>query len=151
MSRQGLLVALQYGKKLPQFPGLREARRAFFLLRDQGIRELVAELKPEVRLDYSPDSLLALERWYFEHRRPKATGTGFPITLGIGFYFGKMLCRHAEYKWYVEEFDFAPGRYEMGVTKGYGSIVVGNGIEPRKINNKRMQSLFKRYCSYARW
>jgi hypothetical protein len=148
MSRQGMVIALQYGEGLPAFDSIADAKRSLFALRDQILHAFLTQHGQELTLDFSPSSLKVLERWFLEGRST-ASESAF-IHLAIGFYFGEVLCRGAGFEWVVAEFAFQAGRYEVGVSQGRFSLMLSTGLHPRLApNNKRMQSLFRRYKSYV--
>src|SRR5262249_39899522 len=68
MSRFGLLVARLFGKSLPRFQSLDEAREQLLAARDRYLAALeeVSRQFSGFAPDYSPESLKTLESWYFQ-------------------------------------------------------------------------------------
>ena len=156
MTRRGLKVALQHADSLPSFPSLDEAKRVLFQLRDD-LRDRIQQLsnRCNVPLDFSPDSLKALEKWYFDLCRSDGFGqlgvTQEEFERCMGFYNGFV---HTEndprFKWIVKESPFMAGRFEIGVTKERFIRMVGRVSHLQQLkNNKRMQSMFREYKKYA--
>ena len=157
MSRAGLKAANRHGSKLPEFPNLEAAQVALFAERDRLLalcREL-GQRSAEFRCCFEPESLKALERWYFE----LLDGDGFrgvgvsrdEFERCIAVYFGEVLVRNrSPFGWFVREFAFARGRYEIGVQRPPLAIMLSAPMapEPRE-RNKRQQSLWRRYTRYA--
>jgi hypothetical protein len=153
MSKQGMKLARAYGEALLRFNSLAEAERALFGMRDDLLHALrhAADSSPLVRLDDSPESLKRLEIWYFE----LLTQGGFAAVglsrdvfeAAIPIYFGAVLAANvSSFKWFVEEFPFARGRYDIGVRTPQGSVALSGGWNlEREPNNKRRQSLWRRY------
>ena len=118
MTRNGLAVATAYGAKLPGFRGVAEARRALYAMRDELLAGL-ANLSP-VPLDRTPDSLFAVEKWFFKEC-PKRLQPRVERALGI--YLGAVAVRHANARWVVSAFPFKPGTYELGIEQGLFSLM----------------------------
>ena len=149
MSRSGMIVARQYADDLPVFASQSEAERVLLAQRDTGLRELLDEIAEVLDLDYSPRSLNALERWYFEKGQPAVTRSGYSMSRAIAFYFGEVLCRHAQFQWTVEEYVFSKGHFEIGVKRLMLSVMLTKGKNPQSRNNGRMQSLWREFLRYA--
>lgn len=148
MSRLGLIVAGQYSVDLPRFCGIAEAKESLFASRDLALQQMLSDSDLPVQLDFSPQSLMALEHWYFSSGQPNALSSGFSVPHLIGFYFGEIFVRCANFNWVVEEFTFSKGHYEIGIQRSLITIMLTKGKLPKSIGNKRMQSLlneFKRY------
>jgi hypothetical protein len=148
MSRSGMLVAKHYGKELPAFNSLAEAERVLFAQRDATLGAFTADGEAP-SLDYTPRSLKALEKWYFDGGCPETGKGGYSMSHAIAFYFGEVLCRTAGFEWFVAEFVFERGRYEIGVRKQLGSIMLTKGKALRREGNKRMESLWREYSTHA--
>ena len=149
MSRQGLKIATERANTLPTFESITDARRILFEFRDASLSDLLSSVGTALDLDFSPPSLLRLERWYFEDAARETTAKERAAVLGIGFYFGEMLCRNASWIWEVTESVFGPGRFEIGISNGQVSFMLTNGMPPQPVANKRMQNLWRTYCRYA--
>jgi hypothetical protein len=149
MSRQGIITAGQYSVELPTFGSITEAKNSLFGSRDVGLRELLSVLQLQGLLDYTPESLKPLEKWFFTAGQPAALPTGYSVAHSIGFYLGEVYCRHAGFNWIVQEFSFAKGRFEIGVHRSLLSIMLTKGITPQSTGNKRMQSLWREFKQYA--
>ena len=149
MSRNGLIVARQHANDLPPFDSLAEAERTLLAQRDTALRDLLAQSDATLELDYSPQSLNTLERWYFENGQPVATTSGLSMPHAIAFYFGEVLCRNAQFQWTVQEFAFSLGRYEVGVQRQNLCVMLTKGKLPSVVASKRMRSLWRDFHRYA--
>src|SRR5262249_18707009 len=124
MSAAGRKAALAHGDKLPEFGGRGEAAAVLITEKDAGVASLLSdcESSPDVALDFSPDSLLRLEQWYFERTSQRRF---FGLVRAVdpeglarqcAYYFGEVVVRNLEgAKWVVEEFPFVPGKFTIGV------------------------------------
>jgi predicted small secreted protein len=141
----GLIAALQHSLMLPSFANREEAEIALFELRDSCLRALLEVTDIAPQLDFSPQSLIPLERWFFEAGEPESLPSGAATKLALGFYLGEVFCRHAGFTWVVYEFPFVRGKYEIGVERGLFAMMLMRGRRPVRENNVRMQSLFREY------
>lgn len=144
-----MIIAGQYAQDLPEFSGHREAEEILFAQRDAGLQEIHTLNGLTGTLDYTPESLKALERWFFENGQPTATASGYSMSHAIAFYFGEVLCRTQKFIWVVQEYVFAKERYEIGVQRPLLAIMLTKGKQLRAAGNKRMQSLWQEYQRYA--
>ena len=149
MSREPIKAALQYGEELPAFLSVSEAEKTLLQLRDSTLQAFLDEHSLSLGLDFSPESLKSLEKWYFEAGCPKVGVGNYSIPHAIGFYFGETLCRSAGFSWIVQEFPFIKGRFEVGVNRRLGTIMLTKGKTPPVEGNKRMQSLWREFKKYA--
>jgi hypothetical protein len=156
MSRAGLLAAKLFGAKLPAFRDLEEAERALERRRDELLLTLtdLSRHSATFRADGGPESLKDLERWYFE----LLEGAGFrsigtdqeTFERAIAMYLGEVLVRNAPpFEWFVSEFAFEPGRYEIGVRRSRVAVMCNRLVPAPRERNKRGQSIWRRYQSYA--
>lgn len=143
MTRQGFIAALDYSKQLPEFENLDVAREALTKGKDEILSQLLAELCPTLNLDFSPESLKRLERWYFEASCPENGIAGYSVPHAIGFYFGEVLCQAGDFQWLVDENELQSGRFEIGVRRGLCTIWCMRGRRPVLKGNARMQSLWR--------
>jgi hypothetical protein len=60
-----------------------------------------------------------------------------------------VLCREVNFSWVVQEYQFAKGRYEIGVQRPLLSIMLTKGRKLQLAGNKRMQSLWREFQRYA--
>jgi hypothetical protein len=148
MSRQGMVVAKEYGAQLPLFATLSDAKAKLFDQRDATLQAFAPEIA-SLGLDFSPASLKILEGWYVSNGSPLAGASGYSLPHAIGFYFGEVLCRSAGFAWIVEEFAFQRERYEIGVRKALTSIMLTRGKRPVIEGNKRRQTLWREYGLHA--
>jgi hypothetical protein len=127
MSAAGRKAAQAYGKKLPAFRNVEEATSSLIEEKNQLLAKLGAQgaLVPELILDFSVDSLLRFERWYFEQVsrsssvRPASAADVHSLAECAALYFGEVVVRSLPGSvWVVEEFVFEPGRFEIGVRNG---------------------------------
>jgi hypothetical protein len=155
MSRQAREIAILHGRSLPMFRSQQEAEEALFTRRDKHLALLskAAESYPAFEADFGPESLKTLERWYFVLYE---AGAFHRIGVGrdtfetcMAMYFGETAVRDAAARWIVEEYFLARGRYEIGVQRGSVKLMLDRltdlYAEP---NNKRRQSLYRRYMKY---
>jgi len=154
MSRQGRKAALEYAESLPSFRSISEAELSLFKLRDD-LRDKILNISSicGITLDFSPESLKSLEKWYFDLCR----SDGFK-KLGItqevfercmGFYEGFVYTENdPEFKWIVEKNLHIEGKYQIGVRKGLLTIILGRETCSSR-NNKRMQSIYRAYKKYS--
>ena len=149
MSHNGMIVAGQYAQDLPAFSDHAVAEKQLFAQRDNGLREIHTLSDLTSSLDYSPESLKALECWFFENGQPNTTASGYSMAHAIAFYYGEVLCRTRNFVWIVQEFSFAKGRYEIGVKRELLTIMLTKGKKMRTEGNKRMQSLWREFQQYA--
>jgi hypothetical protein len=143
-----MIAAISYGKELPTFTDVPEATVALGAYRDMCLSALQSDVAQD-RLDYSPESLDRLERWFFEAKEPSMLPSGLPVASAIGFYLGETLCKNCGFRWTVEPFAFGQDRYEIGVTRPLMTIMLTFGIRPQAKGNKRMQSLRRTLKQYA--
>jgi hypothetical protein len=141
---------MQFGLELPPFENVESARLALLARRDTGLRELQGLAELDGVLDYSPESLKTLEKWYFDSSQPSTTATGYPIANAIAFYLGEVFCRHAGFDWVVEEYAFVKGRYEIGVRRSRMTLMLGGGRTPSLNKNKQRRSLLREFEKYSR-
>ena len=149
MSHNGMIVAGQYAQDLPVFSDQADAEKQLFAQRDNGLREIHTINDLTSSLDYSPESLKALERWLFENGQPDTTASGYSMAHAVAFYYGEILCRSKKFQWVVQEFSFAKGRYEIGVKRELLTIMLTKGKKMRTKSNERMQSLWREFQQYA--
>jgi hypothetical protein len=157
MSKVGLLAARLFGKGLPRFHDQAEAERALFARRDELLRMLAdwSHRSADFTYDLSPESLKGLERWYFQ----LAAGPGVrsiktdldTFERAIAMYLGAVFVRNGTppFEWFVNEFAFEEGRYEIGVQRGLFAMMLLRQSIPRE-NNKRQESLWRMYVRYAK-
>jgi hypothetical protein len=148
-------IAQQHSQKLPTFPSRRDAEQHLFAFRDKHLALLsqILHKHPELNLDYTPSSLKQLELWYFhlyENDSFEALGISretFEICMAM--YFGETVIRNTSAQWIVEEYFLAPGKYELGIQRDPMSIMLYRFTDHfRTPNNKKKQSLFRRYKQY---
>jgi hypothetical protein len=144
-----MVAAGQYAQDLPVFSGYADAEKTLFVQRDTGLEELHTVSDLVANLDYSSESLKAVERWFFESGQPAITVAGYSVPHAIAFYFGEVLCREVNFSWVVQEYQFAKGRYEIGVQRPLLSIMLTKGRKLQLAGNKRMQSLWREFQRYA--
>lgn len=157
MSKKGLKVAIEYGDKLREFENILEAEKFFVKYKDELLiqLELVSRESDIFKADYKIESLNNLEKWYFElYEKNEFVKRGldrYEFEKVIAIYFGEVVVQNnKDAKWEIEEYPFVPGKYTCGVTKGFGSISLGNGFidHYKEPNNKKRNSLFRRYNHY---
>lgn len=113
--------AWEKGENYPSFSSQAEAESILLDIRDMHLRLLAkaADRSSVFQVDYSPESLIRLESWYFE----LVKSGGFQeigidrvtFELCMDTYEGEVAVRGAGAKWVVQEYAFRRGRYEIGV------------------------------------
>ena len=155
MPRRSLQIAREHGRRLPAFASQVEAERALFPQRDERLARIRrwAVQSGKFVTDGTPESLKALQAWYFEvvdNRDVEVGATRSELKESIGAYFGQVLCASSGFEWIVGEDAFAPGHYAIGVRKTLCTVWVSNGISPDPPErNRRRQSLFRLYRKLA--
>lgn len=157
MSRLGIKVALQFGKGLPSFENIAQAREFFFSLRDELLAKLAEISQKEgfnFTCDFTPESLRELEIKYFELVETDSFGTlsleREEFEACMAAYFLAVAVKNSPAaEWIVSEFAFGKGKYEWGVRKGLLTVMVPNFKDYyRTQNNNRKQGLFRFYKRY---
>lgn len=156
MSKKGIQVAFEHAESLRTFSSQLEAERFYFKLRDGLIETLDSLAKNNnIPLDFSPESLKTLEKWYFdlyEYDRFKELGISqkdFERCMGIyiGFVYTK---NKPQFEWLVKESSFIKGKYEIGVTLGLCTVFLGPVSNLTKVkDNKRKQYMYREYKKYT--
>jgi hypothetical protein len=154
MSRQGIKAAYDFGRDLPRYGSQQEAERDLFARRDRLLTRLCDSAGSKADFDFSPQSLKKLESWYFELLDTNGfSSIGFDRSTfenAIPLYLGEVLVRNRPpFEWFVQEFTFAPGSYEIGVRRPSISLML---TRPRDLSaqpTKRHQSLWREYRRYA--
>jgi hypothetical protein len=150
-------VVREFGERLPSFASLADASREYERYRRAGIEALegLTRSLPGFAMDYSPDSLKSLEETYFKLVE-SAGFAGLGLTQQafeslIGVYFAAVVTRHdPNARLVVQEFAFAPGKYELGVAKGNTTVMVTSLrnldlMQPQKRKKDRVYRMFKKY------
>ena len=156
MSKTGLRAAKLLGSKLPAFRDIEDAERSLCAERDDLIRKLtdLSRHSASFRTDFSPESLKDLEHWCLE----LLEGDGFRSigtdreTFGqaIAMYLGEVLVRNAPpFEWFVAEFAFEPGRYEIGVRRPLYRVMLSRLWPAPRERNGREQSIWRAYQKHA--
>jgi hypothetical protein len=156
MSLAGMVEAKKRALLLPRFECAIEARQALYAERDLLLAKLLATSKNSLRFvaDYTPQSLKHLERWYFElanadHFRQLGIAR-IEFERGTSFYLGEVFVRHGRgFEWFVDEYWLDAKRYEIGVQRPRFALVLGQARSFSKLNNVRMQSLWREFNRYA--
>jgi hypothetical protein len=152
MTRAGLLAAKLFGSRLPTYRDLAHAERALLSRRDELLQELVAlsRLASSFRPDFRPESLKNLERWYFDLKDGPGVGSigtdEETFERAMAMYLGEVLVRNVpEFEWFVTEFAFEQGRYEIGVRRPLFALMLSRQTFPARERNKRGQSMWRTY------
>jgi hypothetical protein len=156
MSKTGLRAAKLFGSQLPEFRGLAQAEHALLRERDRLIRRLtdLARRSATFQPDFSPESLKDLERWYFElldsgeFRSIGADEETFERAMAM--YLGEVLVQNAPpFEWFVTEFAFEQGRYEIGVRRPLHHVMLSRLTPTPRERNRREQSIWRRYQAHS--
>lgn len=157
MSKSGLKAAIAYGGNLNSFKNVSEAEEYFFSYK-KDLLNRIESIYPNndfFTADYSVDSLLKLEKLYFDLCEKKEfskigmTQEAFERIMEI--YFGETAVRNnAEARWIVREFPFAEGKYELLINKGLMSMSIIGMYDNLCIcqGNKRKNLMFREYNKY---
>jgi hypothetical protein len=155
MSNAGLRTAKLFGSKLPVFRDVAEAESSLYRERDDLIEKLTVLSRRSVsfRPDFSPASLKDLEHWYFE----LLDAGGLPIGVDeatfermIAMYLGEILVRNAPpFEWFVTEFAFEQGRYEIGVRRPLHRVMLSRLSPAPRERNTRERSIWRAYQKHA--
>jgi hypothetical protein len=156
MSKAGLLAAGRFGESLPAFRDQTEAEGALRSRRDDLLQRLAvwSQRSTSFRCDLSPESLKRLEGWYFElvgGPGVRSIGTDEEtFERAMAMYLGAVFVRNASppFEWFVHEYAFERGRYEIGVRRGSFAMMLSRQSVPRE-RNKRRESLWRLYARYA--
>jgi hypothetical protein len=146
MSRAGFNAAMEHGKQLPTFSTQAEAEEFFFKLRDKIVSDLIKWSEKKIVLDFSVDSLLRLEEWYFKEGNIENE----VLAIGCAFYFGEVVVKNRpQAKWVVKEFAFKSGRYEIGVEQELLTMMLFSfRSKLENPRNKKHDSLWRTYQCY---
>jgi len=157
MSKAGMDAARRHAKHLPRFRNQKAAEDTLFADRD-ALLTLLSEVSVASTAfdpDYSPESLKALESWYFELWEDDGFG-GLSLDREtfercMAMYFGEVIVRNDKrYEWIVQEFAFEKGKYEMGISRpGFAVMLRAFRDHYALPNNKRRQRIWRRYREYA--
>jgi hypothetical protein len=151
-----MIAAAEYGARLPKFGSLGEAEATLYRERDLLLVELAQfAQRSDFDCSFQPESLKALERWYFRlldldaFRVPSMPQHQFERCIAV--YFGEILVRSSPpFEWFVSEYAFTPGRYELGIRRPLLELMLSGPKPPdARERNKRMQSLWRDYRRYA--
>lgn len=156
MPNAGLRAAKLFGSTLPGFPDIEEAERTLYAQRDGLIRRLteLSRRSASFRPDLSPASLRDLEHWYFE----LLDGGGLrsidtdeeTFEPAIAMYLGEVLVGNAPpFEWFVAEFAFEPGHYEIGVRRPLYQVMLSRLRPAPRSRNRREQSLWRLYQKHS--
>jgi hypothetical protein len=157
VSRAGMEAARQHAAQLPNFANQAEAEQALFSERDALLRELVdaAEGTETFKPTFQPASLKDLEAWYFqlwEHEGFAEAGISRErLEQAIAMYVGETAVQNdSEFEWFVSEFPFEPGKYQIGIRKPLFSWMLRSFTDLHsRPNNKRRQSIWREFKQYA--
>jgi hypothetical protein len=146
MPRPSLRAAHEHARRLPSFGDPDEAQEKLFARRDHDLASIVSLVSQSGSLDpdFSPESLKSLEAWYLDGLKPPGhlTLDHEQIERGIAAYFGEVLVRNKAFEWFVTEYVFAPGKYEIGVRKeGVAVMLTATMDLAARPKNSRKQSL----------
>jgi len=159
MSKRGVKAAEQHGDALPSFASHEDAVNYYFAFRDKHLSFLksISMARSQFEMNHTPESLKRLEAWYFELyetdsfegvRTDRAT-----FERCMAMYFCEVVVRNfPDAEWVVKAFVFSPGKFELGVTRGLCAYMVCRFTDHyREPNNKRRQSIYRKYKHYFDW
>jgi len=133
MSRQGQKIALKTAKDRPEHKSRQEAERFNFSYRDKALSE-IEELKNKYTdyiLDFSPDSVINIEKLYFDILDGKKykIHSVFGLTIKrmeeiLAVYIGQVYVHNTDFKWIVEEDPFGKNKYYLAVISENGFMTI---------------------------
>jgi hypothetical protein len=130
-----------------------EAEAELFATRDRDLAELASlgAQYPELKMDFKALSLKRLEQFYFTCYVDKKTN--IPIekdrfeTL-LTQYLRQVFVANDMAEWFIEENDFAPGRFSLNILYGYGALSRENAYSLDERNEKRTY-LYKTFMMFV--
>jgi len=145
-----------FGRTLPAYRNISEARTSLFAARDArlaGFKVLASKSDLFVAND-TPESLKQMEAWYFQlvesdgFRLVGVTREEFEKCMATYFcHVAVVNCPEAE--WYVAEFAFEPGKYEIGVKRGLVHQMRGSFTDHfAKGANRRRTAIYREFQRY---
>lgn len=155
MSKYGLKVGMEYGRKLKKFKNKSEAEKYFFSYKAMLLEkfETICTHKSCFLPDYTVDSLKRIEKWYFElFERNEFDQIGFTRHVFedvMSVYFGEVVVKnHADAQWLVEEYAFAKKKYQLLLNRGGLNMAHSCRDWYKEPNNKRKNLLYREYNKY---
>jgi hypothetical protein len=157
MGKSGINAALMYGDLLPSFRNQQRAEKYFYSYIEKHLKLLgkLSKKTKEFDMDYTPESLKRIELWYFQlylgKKFAEISANRQKFERCINVYFGEVVVRNIQgASWVVEEYSFMPGKYEFGVNKDNLTISLIRWFSNlhKYPNNKRKQSIYRRYKKY---
>ena len=150
-------AARQHGSLLPIFPSHSDAERALYGKRDQLLQELIAAAEQSEMFSptFEPESLKNIERWYFDlYERDAFAQAGIArerLEQAIAMYVGETAVRsNPDFQWFVSEYPFAQGKYELGIRKPLFSWMLRSFTDLyARRGNKRRQSIWRQFQQHA--
>lgn len=157
MSKYGMKIAFEYGKKLKKFHDISKAEDYFFSYKDNLLKKLESFSAQNSYFlpDYTVESLKKIEKWYFDlYEKGKFHKFGFTrnkFERIMSVYFGEVAVKNNnDAKWLVEEYAFLQNRYQLLVNREGLNMAVVNLCHDlyKEENNKRKNLLFRTYNKY---
>lgn len=156
MTQAGTARLYEFSSKLPSFENREEAEQAFFQYRD-GLLERLLEAGKQAQepLDYSPESLKALETWYFQLWEGDAFES---LSMDracfercMAMYFGEVVVRNnSAFSWGASENPILRRRYAFGIGRPrYFMFLWRLKDLYARPDNKRRQSLWRAWRRHA--
>jgi hypothetical protein len=154
MGVAGLQAAREHALRLPSFGSLAEATIALYQLRDGLLGELTkgAQRSSIFSANFQPESLKDLERWYFELCETDAfSKLRFDrerFERAMAMYVGETAVRtDSRFEWFVAEFAFQPGTFEIGVRRPLLSWMLTDACRDHftRPANKRRQAIWREF------
>ena len=141
------------------YASLKDANRQLMIRRNRALeamRRLGRNDELKFNADLSPESLLVLEREYFETAAFKDFFEGLPADLDIEWciacYFGAVIVENCpQFNWKVSENPVWEGYYTLAVERGLVSIHLGlSGGLSERANNSERNSLWRDFKAFTR-
>jgi hypothetical protein len=158
MGASGLRAAREHRVRLQAFASLAEATLALFQLRDKLLAELVtaAEQSRVFEPSFKPESLKELEHWYFNlWERDAFSAINFErerFEQAMAMYIGETAVRtNSRFEWFVEEYAFQPGKFELGVRRPLFSWMLLGACRDHfsRPVNKRRESIWREFQQHV--
>jgi hypothetical protein len=146
-------AAEEHGRKLTKFSSPEEATATLFGFRDDRLAYLQRHYPGN--LEFSGKDLKAVEAWYFSHFASGAERSGElsreTVEEALAVYLGEALVRSAaQFRWAVEPFVFAPGTFELAVSRPLHQIGITRAADLySRQRNSRRDSIYRAFKKYA--
>src|SRR5271169_369499 len=154
----GLKVAKEFGQKLPAFASQADAQESLFKERDDRLLRMaqLAARSQVFHADFTPQTLKALEQWYFELWNSNSFDSldirREDFERCMASYFCEVAVRNCPgVQWVVQEYAFEAGKFEIGVRRGLLTLMTARFSdwykEPGNKKHQKLRREFEKYFS----